>query len=111
MAHRGNILSLYDNILEQSAYKQSGGEQSGGEQSGGEQSGGKPISESNNSKKSSTIDSYSPSDMSLSGQSSVSKLMKANRELKRDLDIAQDELKKVKKELEKANAMLTKYGK
>ena len=106
MAHRGNILSLYDNILEQSAYKQSGGEQSGGEQSGG-----KPISESNNSKKSSTIDSYSPSDMSLSGQSSVSKLMKANRELKRDLDIAQDELKKVKKEHEKANAMLTKYGK
>tara|TARA_B100000768_G_C11005656_1_gene259856 strand:+ start:145 stop:465 length:321 start_codon:yes stop_codon:yes gene_type:complete len=106
MAHRGNILSLYDNILEQSAYKQSGGEQSGGEQSGG-----KPISESNNSKNSSTIDSYSPSDMSLSDQSSVAKLMKANRELKRDLDIAQDELKKVKKELEKANAMLTKYGK
>jgi hypothetical protein len=37
--------------------------------------------------------------------------MKANRELKRDLDVVQDELKKVKKELEQAKSMLTKYGK
>ena len=58
-----------------------------------------------------TIDSYTPSDKSLSEQSSLSKLIKANRELKRDLDATKDELKKVKKELEKANAKLKKYGK
>jgi len=57
------------------------------------------------------IDSYTPSDKSLSEQSSLSKLIKANRELKRDLDMTQDELKKVKKELEKTNSMLKKYSK
>ena len=57
----------------------------------------------------STIDSYSPSDKSLDEQGSLSKLMKANRELKRDLVQKQDELKKVKKELEKANAKLKNY--
>jgi len=51
-----------------------------------------------------TIDSYTPSDKSLKEQSSIEKLMKANRELKRDLDVTQDELKKVKKELELANS-------
>ena len=56
-----------------------------------------------------TIDSYTPSDKSLSEQSSLSKLIKANRELKRDLDKKENELKKVKKELEKANSMLKKY--
>lgn len=58
-----------------------------------------------------TIDSYTPSDKSLKEQGSLSKLIKANRELKRDLDLANDELKKVKKELEKANAKLKKYSK
>ena len=57
------------------------------------------------------IDSYTPSDKSLSEQSSLSKLMKANRELKRDLDKKEDELKKVKKELERANSILKKYSK
>ena len=59
----------------------------------------------------STIYSYTPSDKSLSEQGSLSKLIKANRELKRDLDEKKDELKKVKKELEKANVELKKYRK
>lgn len=71
-----------------------------------EQFGGKATKSNDN-----TIDSYTPSDKSLSEQSSLSKLIKANRELKRDLDMTQDELKKVKKELEKTNSMLKKYGK
>lgn len=71
-----------------------------------EQIGGKATKSNGN-----TIDSYTPSDKSLSEQTSLSKLMKANRELKRDLDMTQDELKKVKKELEKTNSMLKKYGK
>ena len=71
-----------------------------------EQIGGKANKSNGN-----TIDSYTPSDKSLSEQSSLSKLIKANRELKRDLDMTQDELKKVKKELEKTNSMLKKYGK
>jgi hypothetical protein len=91
MAHRGNILSLYDNILEQS--------------------GGKSVNVGKDTNTKSTIDSYTPSDMSLSDQSGVSKLIKANRELKRDLDKALDELKIVKKELDKANSMLKKYNK
>lgn len=70
-----------------------------------EQFGGKTKSDGK------TIDSYTPSDKSLSEQSSLSKLIKANRELKRDLDKKEDELKKVKKELEIANAKLKKYGK
>lgn len=56
-----------------------------------------------------TIESYTPSDKSLKEHSSIEKLMKANRELKRDLVQKQDELKKVKKELEKANAKLKNY--
>jgi hypothetical protein len=75
-----------------------------------EQIGGKTKSDGNNSD-GKAIDSYTPSDKSLSEQSSLSKLIKANRELKRDLDLANDELKKVKKELEKTNSMLKKYGK
>ena len=71
-----------------------------------EQIGGKANKSNGN-----TIDSYTPSDKSLSEQSSLSKLIKANRELKRDLDMTQDELKKVKKELEKTNSMLKKYSK
>lgn len=70
-----------------------------------EQIGGKTNSDGK------TIDSYTPSDKSLKEQNSLSKLIKANRELKRDLDLANDELKKVKKELEKANAKLKKYSK
>ena len=70
-----------------------------------EQIGGKSKTDSK------TIDSYTPSDKSLSEQSSLSKLMKANRELKRDLDKKEDELKKVKKELERANSILKKYSK
>ena len=103
MAHRGNILSLYDNILEQSGSKSVNG--------GKSVNGDKSVNVGKGAKNSSTIDSYSPSDMSLNDQSSVAKLMKANRELKRDLDVVQDELKKVKKELEQAKSMLTKYGK
>jgi hypothetical protein len=75
-----------------------------------EQIGGKTKSDGNKSDGSS-IDSYIPSDKSLNEQNSLSKLMKANRELKRDLDKKEDELKKVKKELEKANAKLKKYEK
>lgn len=82
---RSNISTMYSNIFEQI--------------------GGKSNTDGN------TINSYTPSDKSLSEQSSLSKLMKANRELKRDLDKKEDELKKVKKELEKANAKLKKYGK
>ena len=97
MAHRSNMLSLYGDIFEQSGGKPGNV--------------GKSVNDGKGAKNSSTIDSYSPSDMSLNDQSSVSKLIKANRELKRDLDITQDELKNVKKELEKANAMLKKYTK
>tara|TARA_E500000331_G_C16793725_1_gene513493 strand:- start:111 stop:362 length:252 start_codon:yes stop_codon:yes gene_type:complete len=76
-----------------------------------EQIGGKTNSHGNTKTVSKTIDSYTPSDKSLSEQGSLSKLIKANRELKRDLDLAKDELIKVKKELEKANAKLKQYGK
>ena len=76
-----------------------------------EQFGGKDKSDDKSKSDSKTIYSYTPSDKSLSEQSSLSKLIKANRELKRDLDLANDELKKVKKELEKANAKLKKYSK
>jgi len=82
---RSNVSTMYSNIFEQI--------------------GGKDKTDGK------TIDSYTPSDKSLSEQSSLSKLIKANRELKRDLDLTKDELKKVKKELEKANAKLKKYGK
>jgi len=85
--NRSNISTMYSNNI----FEQSGG--------------AKEI----NTK--STIDSYSPSDKSLSEQDSLSKLIKANRELKRDLDVVQDELKKVKKELDQAKSMLKKYGK
>ena len=70
-----------------------------------EQVGGKAKADGN------TIESYTPSDKSLKEQGSIEKLMKANRELKRNLDQKEDELKKVKKELEKANAILKKYSK
>lgn len=70
-----------------------------------EQIGGKTKTDSK------TIDSYTPSDKSLSDQGSLSKLIKANRELKRDLDLTKDELNKVKKELEIANSKLKKYRK
>jgi len=76
-----------------------------------EQVGGKTNSHVNTKTDSKTIDSYTPSDKSLKEQGSLSKLIKANRELKRDLDKKEDELKKVKKELEKANSKLKKYGK
>lgn len=76
-----------------------------------EQIGGKTKGDGNNKSDGKAIDSYTPSDKSLSEQTSLSKLMKANRELKHDLDMTQDELKKVKKELEKTNYMLKKYGK
>lgn len=77
-----------------------------------EQVGGKATKSNDKAKNNgNTIDSYTPSDKSLSEQTSLSKLIKANRELKRDLDLANDELKKVKKELEKANSMLKKYKK
>jgi hypothetical protein len=59
----------------------------------------------------STINSYTPSDKSLSEKSPFEKLIKANRELKRDLDMTTDELKKVKMELEKAKNMLKTYSK
>jgi len=74
-----------------------------------EQIGGKTKSDGKSNAK--NIDSYTPSDKSLKEQRSLSKLIKANRELKRDLDLTKDELKKVKKELEKANAKLKKYSK
>ena len=86
---RSNITTMYSNIFEQI--------------------GGKDKSDGKSDGK--TIDSYTPSDKSLNEQSSLSKLIKANRELKRDLDLTKDELKKVKKELEKANAKLKQYGK
>jgi predicted RNase H-like nuclease (RuvC/YqgF family) len=58
-----------------------------------------------------TIESYTPSDKSLKEQSSIEKLMKANRELKRDLDKKEDEHKKVKKELERVKSKLNMYSK
>lgn len=88
---RSNISTLYSNIFEQV--------------------GGKTNSDGKTKTNGNTINSYTPSDKSLKEQNSLSKLIKANRELKRDLDLANDELKKVKKELEKANAKLKKYGK
>lgn len=88
---RSNISTMYSNIFEQV--------------------GGKDKSDGKTKTNGNTINSYTPSDKSLKEQSSLSKLMKANRELKRDLDKKEEELKKIKKELEKANAKLKKYGK
>jgi len=76
-----------------------------------EQIGGKTNSHGNTKTVSKTIDSYTPSDKSLSEQGSLSKLIKANRELKRDLDKKEGELIKVKKELDQAKSRLKKYGK
>ena len=76
-----------------------------------EQIGGKTKIDGKTKSDGKTIDSYTPSDKSLSEQGPLSKLIKANRELKRDLDLTKGELNKVKKELEKANAKLKKYGK
>ena len=82
---RSNVSTMYSNIFEQV--------------------GGKDKSDGK------TIDSYTPSDKSLSEQSSLSKLIKTNRELKRDLNKKEDELKKVKKELERAKSKLQMYSK
>jgi len=85
--NRNNISTMYsDNIFEQL--------------------GGKPSNKNKNK-----VDSYVPSDMSLKDQSSTSKLIRANRELKRDLDNALNELNRVKKELELTKSKLNRYEK
>ena len=68
MAHRGNILEQSDGYV------------------------CKSVNVGNGAKNSSTIDSYTSSDQSLSDRRPVIKLIKANRELNRNLDKAQGEL-------------------
>tara|TARA_Y100000591_G_C21537199_1_gene547087 strand:+ start:273 stop:545 length:273 start_codon:yes stop_codon:yes gene_type:complete len=88
---RKNITTLYSDIFEQV--------------------GGKSSQNNHNNKDNKKNDFYIPSDLSLKSQADLSKVFKANRLLKKELNETKQELNETKQELEKTKALLNKLNK